>query len=96
VCKIELLLRSRLVREALSAVLTAAGFLVTHEPAPDDCDTIVIIDWDDCRDLETVRAHQARGVKTVVLASKTDNLELDDHQIAALNGVLQARRSLTS
>jgi two-component system, NarL family, nitrate/nitrite response regulator NarL len=88
VFKIELLLRSRLVRETLSAVLLRAEFLVLTEPEPEDCDAIVIIDWDDCRESETVRAHQARGVKVVVLASETDNLELRDHQLAPLSGIL--------
>jgi DNA-binding NarL/FixJ family response regulator len=88
VSKIELLLRSRLVRDTLSAILLKAEFLVLHEPGPDHCSTIVIIDFDGCKSPETVRAHQARGVKIVVLASETDSLELDHHQIAPLSGVL--------
>lgn len=86
--KIELSLRSRLVRDTLSAVLSAAEFLVLDGPDSDNRDTIVIIDRDDPRDAETVRAHQARGLKIVLLASDADTLELNDHQIAPLSGVL--------
>jgi two-component system nitrate/nitrite response regulator NarL len=88
VSKIELSLRSRLVRDTLSAVLSAAEFLVLDGPDSDNRDTIVIIDRDDPRDPETVRAHQARGLKIVLLASDADRLELNDLQIAPLSGVL--------
>jgi two-component system nitrate/nitrite response regulator NarL len=86
--KIELLLRSLLARDALSAVLTGAGFSVSREQDQCDDNVTVIIDVDDCQDPEILQAHQQRGVKIVVLAKDTDSLEMDQDQIAALSGIL--------
>jgi DNA-binding NarL/FixJ family response regulator len=87
VLKIEPLLRLRLVKDALSAVLVKAGFAVLHEPTQGDDNTIVLVDFDDCKDPESVRAHQSRGVKIVALM-KADSLEIAFDQIAPLSGIL--------
>jgi DNA-binding NarL/FixJ family response regulator len=68
---VELLLRSRLVKDTLSAVLIAAGFSVIHENDQDNYYKIVIIDFDDCRDWELVQLLQSRGAKVVALADET-------------------------
>jgi two-component system, NarL family, nitrate/nitrite response regulator NarL len=86
--KIELLLRSWLVKDALSLVLTEADFSVYREPIPDDKDTTVIIDFDDRSDTEVIRAHQQRGVKIVVLAHEANSLEMSPDEIALLSGIL--------
>jgi DNA-binding NarL/FixJ family response regulator len=86
--KIELLLRSQLVKDALSAILLEAGLLVLHESDPDNCDAIVVIDFDDFKDPETVRAYQLRGVKIVALAGEAHSLEISPDEIAALSGLL--------
>jgi two-component system nitrate/nitrite response regulator NarL len=86
--KIEILLRSRLVRDALSSVLSAAGFFVINDPAQRDKDTIVIIDLDDRGDAEALHAHRKHGVKIVALASGTDSLEISPDEIAPLSGIL--------
>jgi two-component system, NarL family, nitrate/nitrite response regulator NarL len=83
VSNIELLQRSRLMRDVLSSVLVEAGFSVFHKPGQDN-DTIVVIDFNP----ESVRAHQSRGVKIVVLVSEADSLELSPDDIAPLSGVL--------
>jgi two-component system, NarL family, nitrate/nitrite response regulator NarL len=85
---IEVLLRLRLVKDALSSVLMEAGFAVFHEPTPGDNDTIVLIDFDDCKDPENVSAHQLRGVKIVALTSAADSLEIGLDEIAPLSGIL--------
>jgi two-component system, NarL family, nitrate/nitrite response regulator NarL len=85
VLNIELLLRSRLVKEALSSVLTAAGFCVLHERDGHDEPLIVITEIDDFKDLE---AHRLGGDSIVLLASDSHALDLDDDQIAALSGIL--------
>jgi two-component system nitrate/nitrite response regulator NarL len=88
VSRIELLLRSRLVKDALSPVLAYAGFSVFHEQGQGDVHTIVIIDFDDCKDPENVRAHRSRGVKIVALTREADSRKLDPEEIAPLSGVL--------
>jgi DNA-binding NarL/FixJ family response regulator len=88
VSKIAILLRSRLVKDALSSVLRNAGFSVFYEQGQGDVHTIVIIDFDDCQDPENVKAHQSRGVKIVGLASDVEYLEMGPDEIAALSGVL--------
>jgi two-component system nitrate/nitrite response regulator NarL len=88
VSKIELLLRSRLVKEALSTVLIEAGLSVFGEPSQPDTDVIAVIDFEDCKDLVRVQAHQSRGVAIVALTSETDSRELDPEEIARLSGVL--------
>jgi two-component system nitrate/nitrite response regulator NarL len=87
VSRIELLLRSLLVRDALSAVLTGAGFSVSREPGHGAADAIVIIDFDDGQDPEALQAHQQRRVKIVML-TEADSLEMNDEQIAPLSGIL--------
>jgi DNA-binding NarL/FixJ family response regulator len=86
--KVELLLRLRLVKDALSSVLMDAGFTVSHEPTPGDNQTIAVIDFKDCKDPESVSAHQARGVKIVALINKANSLELEFDEIAPLSGIL--------
>jgi two-component system, NarL family, nitrate/nitrite response regulator NarL len=86
--KIELLLRSRLVREALSSTLTAAGFSVLRERDGHDDHVTVIIDIDDCKELEVIGGHRVSGDRVVVLASGADALDIDDQQIALLSGIL--------
>ena len=88
VSKIELLLRSRLVKEALSSVLMEAGFSVFVDPSQPDSDVIAVIDFEDCKDLVRVQAHQSRGVAIVALTSETDGRELDPEETALLSGVL--------
>jgi two-component system, NarL family, nitrate/nitrite response regulator NarL len=88
VTKIELLLRLRLVKDALSSVLIDAGFAVFQELTRGDNDTIVLIDFDGYKDPESVSIHQSRGVKIVALMSKADSLEIAFDEIAPLSGIL--------
>jgi DNA-binding NarL/FixJ family response regulator len=88
VSNIELLLRCQLVKDALSSVLIEAEFSVFHEPGQRDKDTIVVIDFGDCKDPEFVRVHQAHGAKIVALTSVADSRELELDDIAPLSGVL--------
>ena len=85
--KIGLLLGSRLVREALSSVLTEAGFTVFYEPIQGDNHTVVI-DFKDCKDPECVSTHQARGVRIVALTSEADSREIGFDEIEPLSGIL--------
>jgi two-component system, NarL family, nitrate/nitrite response regulator NarL len=84
---VELLLRERLVRDALSSVLMNAGFSVFHEARPHQNDAIVVIDLDDCKDPERVSAHRARGVKIVALTSEADGREIGLDEITPLSGI---------
>jgi two-component system nitrate/nitrite response regulator NarL len=86
--KIELLIPSRLVRDLLSSVLVEAGFTVFHEPTLGDAETVVLVDFEDCKDPESVSAHQSRGVKIVAMTSKDDSLEIEPDEIAPLSGIL--------
>jgi two-component system, NarL family, nitrate/nitrite response regulator NarL len=86
--KVELLVCLRLVKDALSSVLKDAGFTVFDEPTQGDNETIVVIDFGDCKDPESVIAHQSRGVKIVALMSKADCLEIEFDEIAPLSGIL--------
>lgn len=87
--RIEILLRSALVKDALSSVLMTAGFSVFQEPTQRDTDLIVVIDLDSFRDSEIIQAHQARAfVKIVGLASRADSLEMSPDDIAPLAGIL--------
>jgi two-component system, NarL family, nitrate/nitrite response regulator NarL len=88
VAGIELSLRSRLVSDALSTVLTAAGFTVFHETAQHDNTAIVVIDFADCKDPEAVLAHQSRGVRIVALTSEANSREIAPNEIALLSGIL--------
>jgi two-component system, NarL family, nitrate/nitrite response regulator NarL len=94
--KIELLLRSRLVKDALSSVLAEAGFSVLHEQGQRNHDTIVIADFEDCKDPQSVRTHQSRGVKIVALTSETDSGGLEPDDTVALSGVLTHDLSLAA
>ena len=86
--KIELLLHSRLMRDLLWSPLMDAGFAAFDEPTQGGEDTIVLIDFDDCKEPESVSAHQARGVKIVALMSKADSLKIEFDEIAPLSGIL--------
>ena len=86
--KIELLLRARLMRDLLWSPLMEAGFEAFDEPTQGDNDTIVLIDFDGCKDPESVSTHQSRGVKIVALMSKADSLEIEFDEIAPLCGIL--------
>jgi two-component system nitrate/nitrite response regulator NarL len=86
--KIEILLRSRLIRDALSSVLSVAGFFIIRDPSQRDKDTIVIVDLNDRSDAEAIHAHQQRGVKIVALASEADNQEIGPDEMAPLSGIL--------
>jgi len=85
---IELLLRSRLVKDALASVAIEAGFSVSHEVVSGAKDTIALIDFDDCGDQEVIGAHQRRGAKIVVLAHAVDTLEVSPDTIGRLSGFL--------
>jgi two-component system, NarL family, nitrate/nitrite response regulator NarL len=86
--KIELLLCSRLVRDLLWSPLTEAGFAVFDETTQGDSDTIVLVDFEDRKALETVSAHQSRSVKIVVLMSTADSREIELDEIAPLSGIV--------
>ena len=85
--KIELLISSRLVRDLLSSVLVEAGFTVFHEPTLGDAETVVLVDFEDCKDPESVSAHQSRGVKIAAMTRKDESLEIGC-DIAPLSGIL--------
>jgi two-component system nitrate/nitrite response regulator NarL len=87
--KIELMLRSRLIKEALSLMLTTGGFSVLREhDRRHDEHVTVIVDIDACGETEVIGTHRANGDKVVVLASGADTLEVDDEQIGVLSGIL--------
>jgi two-component system, NarL family, nitrate/nitrite response regulator NarL len=88
VSKIELFIPSRLVRDVLSSVLVEAGFTVFHEPTLGDAETVALVDFGDCRDLESVSAHQSRGVKIVAMTNNDDSFEIGRDEIARLSGIL--------
>jgi two-component system nitrate/nitrite response regulator NarL len=88
VASIEIQLRSRLVKEALSSALMQAGFSIFHESGQRDNDSIVVIEFEDCKDPESMRRHQSHDIKLVVLASEADSQELEPDDIAPLSGVL--------
>jgi DNA-binding NarL/FixJ family response regulator len=85
---IEILLRSRLVKDGLSAILTAAGFLIIQDQDRNNYCIIVIIDFENFRDLEVVRILQSRGVKIVVFASEADTRDIAADELAPLSGIL--------
>jgi DNA-binding NarL/FixJ family response regulator len=86
--KIELLFRSRLLKDTFSMMLTEAGFTVFHEQGQHDHDTIAVLDFEDCKDRESVQAHQSRGVKIVALTNEANSWEIEPGEIASLSGVL--------
>jgi len=93
---VELLLHSRLVKDALSAVLIAAGFSVVRETDPDNCYKIVVIDFDDCREWELVQLRQSRGAKVVALADEAGSRGSSAAEITPLSGVLTHELSATA
>jgi two-component system, NarL family, nitrate/nitrite response regulator NarL len=88
VSKIELLLHSWLVKDALSFVLMEAGFTVFHEASQHDDATIVVVDFEDCKDRENMRAHQSRGARIVALTSEVDSREIAPDELVLLSGIL--------
>ena len=68
--------------------LVEAGFTVFHEPTLGDAETVALVECDDGKALESVSAHQSRGVKIVAMASKADRLEIGPDEVARLSGVL--------
>jgi two-component system nitrate/nitrite response regulator NarL len=85
---IEILLHSRLIEDALSAILTAAGFLITQDQDQNNYRIIVIIDFENFSDTEVVRLLQSRGVKIVVFASEADTRDIAADDIVPLSGIL--------
>jgi DNA-binding NarL/FixJ family response regulator len=85
---IEIRLHSQLVKDAISATLIAAGFLIAHDQDQNNNHIIVIIDFGDWRNLEVIRLLKARGVKIVVLASETESWDVRADEIAPLSGIL--------
>ena len=85
---IEILLHSQLVKDALSALLTTAGFLITQDRDQNNYCIIVITDFENFRDLEVVQLLQSRGVKIVVFASEADTRDIAVDEIAPLSGIL--------
>jgi two-component system, NarL family, nitrate/nitrite response regulator NarL len=85
---VRLLLRAPLIRDALSALLTEAGFSVSREAGPADDDTAVIVDFDDCLDPEQIRAYRRYGAKVIALAREADGPTLSDDHIVPLDGLL--------
>jgi two-component system nitrate/nitrite response regulator NarL len=65
-----------------------AGLTVFHAQGRHDDDTIVVMDFEDCKDREFVRACQSRGIKIVALTSEADSRELEPEEIASLSGIL--------
>jgi two-component system nitrate/nitrite response regulator NarL len=88
VSKVELQLRSQLLKDALSSVLMQAGFAVSHELGKHGNSTIVIIDFDDCKDSDFVQLYQSRGVKIVALKCETDSRKIGLSEIAPMSGIL--------
>lgn len=87
--KIELALSSRLIREALGSLLTAAGFSLQREDGGQDNDRIaVIIDLDDCKDQGVIDAYKLNGDSIILLADEADALAIGDALIAPLAGIL--------
>jgi two-component system, NarL family, nitrate/nitrite response regulator NarL len=87
---IELLLRSRLIKDSLSSMLTRAGFSVL-DPSDQQGDLtpeIVIVSSDYYSNLDPVLSRQQRGAKIVVLTREPENLALSLDEIVTLNGVL--------
>ena len=86
---VRLLLRSSLIRDALSVLLTDSGFSVLREPGPADGDDVtVIVDFEGCLNHDGIQAHRECGARIVALANEADNLTMSDDQIARLSGLL--------
>lgn len=86
--RVELSLRSQLAKEALSTVLTMAGFLVLTKRDRHDGGVTAIVDVDGGESLEMIATHRLNGDRIVVLTNDADALELDDDQSASLSGIL--------
>jgi two-component system nitrate/nitrite response regulator NarL len=86
--RMNILIRSELVKDALSSVLVAAGFAISPKMSQCDEGVVVIIDFDDYKDPAALLAHQENGSKIVVLANDLDCQGLDYDEIAALSGIL--------
>jgi two-component system, NarL family, nitrate/nitrite response regulator NarL len=85
---IEILLRSRLVKDLLSSVLLQAGLVICDGPGDRGNETVILIDFDAWKDPEIVHAHQSCGVKIVALKSDADSQEIEPEQVALLSGIL--------
>jgi hypothetical protein len=88
VANIKLVVRPQLVREALWWTLRGAGFTIFDESHQAGDDTIVVIDFADCKDSESLSAHQSRGGKIVALTTEADSRELEPEEIALLSGAI--------
>jgi two-component system nitrate/nitrite response regulator NarL len=88
VSEVELLLRSRLVTEALSPILAEAGFVISCKKNLNGDNIISIVDFDACKNQEIFRAYQLRGVKIVALAGEAHSLEISPDELTALSGLL--------
>lgn len=86
--RIEILVRSRLIKDTLSSVLIDGGFSLCQEEDDDYNDTIVVIEIDDCRNPETISTYQSRGAMIVALTSEADCREMGPEEIGPLSGVL--------
>jgi two-component system nitrate/nitrite response regulator NarL len=84
----KLLIRPRLVKDALASVLIAAGFAILPETDQYADGVVVIIDFDDYKDPDVLLVHRKNGSKIVVLANELDCHGLEHDQIAALAGIL--------
>src|SRR5580698_4231945 len=85
---IELLLRSRLIKDLLSPLLVKAGFTVFFEPTQSNRETVVVIDFEDCKDSDSINSHQLRNAKIVVLTSNAGNLKIGLDEVKPLSGIL--------
>jgi len=86
--KMNILIRRELVREALSSLLVAAGFVILTETDRCNEDVVVIIEFDDYEATKALFTHQQNGSKIVVLANDQECRGLYQDQIAALSGIL--------
>lgn len=85
--KVELSLRSRLVRQALSPELAAAGFLVLWD-RDGKGGVAATVTLDGCENLEVINAQRLKEVKTVVLTKDADARELDEAQTASPSDIV--------
>jgi DNA-binding NarL/FixJ family response regulator len=83
--KVRLLLRSSRIKDALSSLLTEAGFSISLEPGLTDDDTKVVIDFSDGPDRGGIRARQRPGAKIVVLTNEAGRSAMSGDQIAPLD-----------
>jgi two-component system nitrate/nitrite response regulator NarL len=69
-------------------VLIEAGFTVFHEAGQHDNGAIVVVDFEDCKDPENIRARQSRGARIVALINEIDSREIEPDEIVLLSGIL--------